>query len=83
MRFFFSLQQMVLGKLDSYTLKKNKLYHSLTLYTKINLKWIKDLNLRWKTIKLLEENTGRTFSNINHNNMFSIIYFSYFQNNGN
>ena len=61
---------MVLGKLDSH-MEKNEIRTLPNTIHKNKPKWMKELSVRPDTIKLLEENIGQTFSDINHSNIFS------------
>ena len=54
------------GKTGQLHVKKNNVIYSLTPHIKISSKWIEDLNVKPETIKLLEENIGKTLFDINH-----------------
>ena len=67
------LQQMVFGDLDSYVQKNETRSPTYTIH-KINSRWIKDINIICNTIRVLEENIGRKFSDIPHSNIITDTY---------
>ena len=62
---------MVLENWTDTCKKPNKLDHLLTAYRRIHSKWIKDLNVGFETIKILEENIGSKILDISQSNIFS------------
>ena len=64
------LQQMVLRDWDSY-MQRKEIYPQFMPYTKINSRWIKDLNISRNTIEVLEENIGRKISDIPRSNVLT------------
>ena len=61
----------MLGDVDSYMQKKKRFDYYLTLYTKINSRWIKDLSINHDNTKVLQENIGRKISDMAHRNIFT------------